>query len=74
MKRISIWLILILLSELVWAQSPIQHWVVIYMENRSFDHLFGTYPGVNGLTLVGGVPSADCNGKGIIPLQHLNPE
>jgi phospholipase C len=33
-------------------QAPIalvRHVVVITMENRSFDHLFGTYPGVNGI-------------------------
>ncbi|HYU45158.1 MAG TPA: alkaline phosphatase family protein [Terriglobales bacterium] len=32
------------------CQSPIQHVVVIMLENRSFDHLFGTYPGANGAT------------------------
>ncbi len=30
------------------CQSPIRHVVVIMMENRSFDHVFGTYPGANG--------------------------
>ena len=30
--------------------SPIQHLVVIFQENVSFDHYFGTYPNVNGLT------------------------
>jgi phospholipase C len=29
--------------------TPIRHVVVIYDENISFDHYFGTYPGVNGL-------------------------
>jgi phospholipase C len=28
----------------------LEHIVVIYMENRSFDHLFGHFPGANGLT------------------------
>jgi len=29
--------------------SSVRHIVIIEMENRSFDHYFGTYPGVNGL-------------------------
>jgi phospholipase C len=28
---------------------PIQNVVIIYLENRSFDHLFGLFPGANGL-------------------------
>ena len=28
---------------------PIEHIVVLFLENRSFDHLFGTYPGADGL-------------------------
>jgi phospholipase C len=28
------------------AASPIQHLVVIFQENVSFDHYFGTYPSV----------------------------
>src|SRR5258706_94582 len=31
--------------------TPIQHVVVIMMENHSFDNLFGTFPGANGATL-----------------------
>src|SRR5947209_3395791 len=30
------------------ATSPIQHVVVLMMENRTFDHMFGRFPGVNG--------------------------
>jgi len=30
--------------------SPIQHFVLIMKENRSFDHLFGTFPGATGAT------------------------
>jgi len=30
--------------------APIKHLVVLMMENRSFDHLLGFFPGVNGLT------------------------
>jgi len=29
--------------------GKIEHIVVIYLENRSFDHLFGSFPGANGL-------------------------
>lgn len=32
------------------ASTRIKHLVVIFQENVSFDHYFGTYPGVNGLT------------------------
>ena len=28
--------------------NPIEHVVIIVMENHSFDNYFGTYPGVNG--------------------------
>ena len=38
----------------------IKHVVVIMQENRSFDEYFGTYPGVDGLTMVGGQPH-NCN-------------
>jgi phospholipase C len=30
-------------------RSAIKHLVVVIMQNNSFDHLFGTYPGANGL-------------------------
>jgi phospholipase C len=36
-------------DPLTLARSKIKHIVVIMQENRSFDHYFGTYPGVNGL-------------------------
>ena len=29
--------------------SPIRTIVVLYLENRSFDHLYGLFPGANGL-------------------------
>src|SRR5262245_46196111 len=31
------------------AAAPIDHIVVLFLENRSFDHLFGTFPGADGL-------------------------
>ena len=35
------------------AGNPIEHVVVIELENRSFDNLFGTFPGANGLANAG---------------------
>src|SRR6185436_240548 len=29
--------------------DSIQHIIVIYAENRSFDHLYGLFPGANGI-------------------------
>ena len=31
------------------ARTPIQHFVVLMMENHAFDNFFGTYPGADGL-------------------------
>jgi phospholipase C len=31
------------------AQSPIQHLIVVILQNHSFDNLFGTFPGAHGL-------------------------
>jgi len=55
---------LLLASVALAQQTPIQHVVFIYKENRSFDHMFGTLPGVNGAT-TGRIHS----GK-VIPLGH----
>ena len=41
--------------------SPIQHVVIIIKENRSFDHMFGKFPGVNGVT------RGSCDGT-VVPL------
>lgn len=37
-------------TQRTYAQSPIQHIVIILKENHSFDSYFGAYPGVNGTT------------------------
>jgi phospholipase C len=53
MKRTLRWLGVIFVGLLSLAQAqvtPIQHVVFIFKENRSFDHMFGTMPGVNGAT------------------------
>ena len=31
------------------SSNPLQHLIFIVMENRSFDHYFGTYPGADGI-------------------------
>ncbi len=43
------------------AAAPIDHIIVLFLENRSFDHLFGTYPGAEGLASYPG-RQADLNG------------
>lgn len=35
---------------------PIKHIIILYEENRTFDHYFGTYPGANGLDLNKALP------------------
>jgi phospholipase C len=42
------------------ARAKIKHVIVIMQENRSFDHYFGTYPGVEGIPMVNNVPTV-CN-------------
>ncbi|HZS00434.1 MAG TPA: alkaline phosphatase family protein [Chloroflexota bacterium] len=37
--------------------TPIEHLVVIYLENWSFDALYGTFPGADGLTPGPGTPT-----------------
>ena len=54
MKRLAGTLAALLLSTLSAAAqtadlSKIDTIVVIYAENRSFDHLYGMFPGANGL-------------------------
>jgi phospholipase C len=40
------------------ARSHLKHLIFIVQENRSFDHYFGTYPGADGIPMLGGVPTA----------------
>jgi phospholipase C len=49
-------LVLLAAVDRVWAAGPetrgperIEHIVIIYLENRSFDNLYGHFPGANGL-------------------------
>ena len=70
--RISVKCLLALFAGMAWlAQAQvthIQHVVFIFKENRSFDHMFGTMPGVNGAT-----QGKLSSGK-IIPLFHAPDE
>ena len=51
-RKISAWLLPFLGTQLLFGKepskvntaTPIKYLVVIYQENRSFDHYFGTYP------------------------------
>ena len=60
--------------------TPIQHLVVIYQENVSFDHYFGTYPNANGLgsaapgggTFLTNNPNKDAGGSQVNP-RRLDP-
>src|SRR5690242_21353700 len=57
-------------------RSGIQHLIIVVMQNASFDHLFGTYGGVNGLDPT--APSykqVDANGNTVQPalLTNLSP-
>jgi len=59
---LSIFLLLFASFQIRQAMAPampIEHVIVLYEENRSFDHYFGTYPGVNGL-----------NGSIALPVAH----
>src|SRR5262249_20383527 len=55
-----------MLSAPASAQAPqgldrITHILVLYLENRSFDHLFGEFPGVNGVANAGSAIQRDAN-------------
>lgn len=48
--------------------GSIKNVVVVLMQNRSFDHLFGTFPGANGITPTGpGFSQTDAAGKTVSP-------
>src|SRR5262245_53782111 len=36
-------------AEIPPSQAPIDHLVVIYLENHTFDNLYGLFPGANGV-------------------------
>ena len=50
---------------------PVEHLVVVFMENHTFDNLYGLFPGANGLGSPGAiVPQTDKAGR---PLATLGP-
>lgn len=46
-----------LASSPLTGMHKIQHVVVIFQENRSFDNYFGTYPGADGIPMTNGKPT-----------------
>jgi phospholipase C len=55
------------------SSGAIKHFIVVVMQNRSFDHLFGTFPGVNGA--VPGVPGfsqVNATGNSVSPFFQTN--
>jgi phospholipase C len=60
------------------ALAKIDHFVIIYQENWSFDSLYGEFPGTNGLnnaTLAGTIPQVDQSGNPLpnLPTPSTNP-
>jgi phospholipase C len=49
----------------VGADIPINHFIVLMQENRSFDHYFGTMPGVDGIPA--GYTNPDAGGAPVAP-------
>ena len=54
---------------LIPTATPIKHVVVVFGENISFDHYFGTYPNAAGFTPAPGTPTAN---NLVTPLDVLN--
>ena len=50
------------------SSGAIKHFIVVIMQNRSFDHLFGTFPGANGIAPgVPGYSQMDAAGSMVNP-------
>src|SRR5438132_5829930 len=45
-----LWIGVGFMNHAIGQETPIRHVVFIVKENRSFDHLFGRFPGANGAT------------------------
>src|SRR6267142_6228629 len=60
------------------TRSPVKHVIVVVMQNRSFDHLFGTFPGTHRpQTGDPGFTQTDANGVTVTPFplktfSHIN--
>lgn len=47
--------------------NKVEHIIVIYLENRSFDHLYGLFPGAEGLAQASAVaPQVDKDGGAVL--------
>ena len=70
---LTIWLLLIGFVQYGSAsdQSVIEHVIVIFHENHTFDNYFGTYPGVNGLTENMSLPISKDGNQTVAPF-HLS--
>jgi phospholipase C len=54
--------------------SQLGHVIVIYLENHSFDNLYGTYPGAEGLDApTANIPQLDPNGVAYTMLPQVDP-
>ncbi|HEU5047845.1 MAG TPA: alkaline phosphatase family protein [Rickettsiales bacterium] len=52
--------------------KPVKHIIVIYLENHSFDNLFGTFPGADGIEQAGDKAlQTDADGKPYVVLPHV---
>jgi phospholipase C len=56
------------------TRTPIAHLVVLMQENRSFDHYFGTFPGVDGIPPGSCVPTARRAPRPCVAPFHLGPQ
>jgi phospholipase C len=56
-------------GTIVAGQNPIEHVVFLVKENRSFDHYFGRYPGVDGATEGGTMNCSSFADTGKVPLE-----
>src|SRR5207247_5552624 len=45
-----LWIGVGFMNHAIGQETPIRHVVFIVKENRSFDHMFGRFPGANGAT------------------------
>ena len=62
-------------NESVPGLERLQHIVVIYLENHSFDNLYGEFPGANGLASAGGaLPQVDLAGNILTNLPSIPTE
>jgi phospholipase C len=53
-------------------RSPIEHIIILYQENRTFDQYFGTYPGANGLPLNIALPKTQGSKETVSPFHLTN--